>query len=285
MVTKTKSKAPAKRTSSTKANAKAPAKRQAKKSSPEKKLSLPKPKSSAKLKIKRPLKVLISNDDGIYAPGINILADELKKCASVHVVAPDRNRSGASHSLTLSRPLSIHELDNGYISVEGTPSDCVHLALTGLYDETPDIVVSGINEGANLGDDVLYSGTVAAAMEGRFLGYPSIAVSLVGHGKHYETAAIIVRHILEYLQESPLPPATILNVNVPDIHYKKIRGIEVTKLGTRHSAEPTIKSTDPRGKTIYWIGPPGKIDDAGQGTDFHAIAQNKVSITPLHADF
>lgn len=281
MVTKSKSSATAKRTKAGKVSTKKTSKKPVSK----KKVSLVKPKKSLASKLKRPLRVLISNDDGIHAPGINILAAELKKCASVHVVAPDRNRSGASHSLTLSRPLSIHELDNGYISVEGTPSDCVHLALTGLYEELPDIVVSGINEGANLGDDVLYSGTVAAAMEGRFLGYPSIAVSLVGRGKHYETAAIIVRHMIEYLQKSPLPPATILNVNVPDIHYKDIRGIEVTKLGTRHSAEPTIKDTDPRGKTIYWIGPPGKIDDAGQGTDFHAIAQNKVSITPLHADF
>lgn len=214
-----------------------------------------------------------------------MLASTLQKTAEVHVVAPDRNRSGASHSLTLGQPLRIQKLENGFYSVEGTPSDCVHLALTGLYDQTHDIVVSGINEGANLGDDVLYSGTVAAAMEGRFLGYPSIAISLVGeHCKHYETAAIIARHMIEYLQESPLPPATILNVNVPDVHYKEIKGFEVTKLGTRHCAEPAIKENDPRGKPIYWIGPTGKIDDGSQGTDFHAIANNKVSITPLHAD-
>ncbi len=231
------------------------------------------------------LRIIISNDDGVYAPGINALAKELDEIADIRVVAPDRNRSGASHSLTLSHPLRVSELDNGFRSVEGTPSDCVHLALTGLFDEPFDIVVSGINEGANLGDDVLYSGTVAAAMEGRFLGYPAIAISLVGeHSKNYETAAIIARHMVEYLQEAPLPPATILNVNVPDVHYKDIKGFAVTKLGTRHLAEPVIKRDDPRGKPIYWIGPVGKIDDAGQTTDFHAIANNKVSITPLHAD-
>lgn len=231
------------------------------------------------------LRVLISNDDGIYAPGINALADALKSIADIDVVAPDRNRSGASHSLTLSRPVRINELDNGYRSVEGTPSDCVHLALTGLFDEKPHIVVSGINNGANLGDDVLYSGTVAAAMEGRFLGYPAIAISLVGDNcRHYDTAARVAQDMVAYLQESPLPPATILNVNVPDVPYADLKGFEVTKLGTRHSAEPYIERTDPRGQPIYWIGPPGKIDDAGQGTDFHAIANNKVSITPLHAD-
>jgi 5'-nucleotidase len=231
------------------------------------------------------LRVLISNDDGVYAPGINALAKQLEEFADIHVVAPDRNRSGASHSLTLSHPVRINELENGFCSVEGTPSDCVHLALTGLFDEHPDIVVSGINDGANLGDDVLYSGTVAAAMEGRFLGYPAIAISLVGDScKHYDTAARVACQMVEYLQESPLPSATILNVNVPDVPYSELKGFEVTKLGTRHSAEPFIERTDPRGKPIYWIGPPGKIDDAGQGTDFHAIANKKVSITPLHAD-
>lgn len=234
------------------------------------------------------LRVLVSNDDGVNAPGIAALAEALKEIAVIEVVAPDRNRSGASHSLTLGQPLRIQKLENEFYSVEGTPSDCVHLALTGLYDKAPDIVVSGINEGANLGDDVLYSGTVAAAMEGRFLGYPAIAISLVGEDhrpcKHYDTAAKVAKRMVEYLQLSPLPPATILNVNVPDVPYAELNGFEVTKLGTRHPAEPSIKATDPRGKEIYWIGPSGKIDNDSQGTDFHAIAQRKVSITPLHAD-
>jgi len=179
---------------------------------------------------KRKIRVLISNDDGVYAPGINILADELKKIATIEVVAPDRNCSGASHSLTLKRPVRVNKLENGSYLVEGTPSDCVHLALTGLFEEHFDIVVSGINEGANLGDDVLYSGTVAAAMEGRFLGYPAIAISLAGENyKHYDTAAMVAKRIIEYLQESPLPSATILNVNVPDIFYEDLEGFEVTK--------------------------------------------------------
>tara|TARA_R110000868_G_scaffold84822_3_gene238898 strand:- start:23163 stop:23936 length:774 start_codon:yes stop_codon:yes gene_type:complete len=233
-------------------------------------------------------KVLISNDDGVYAPGIACLAREMQKIAKVEVVAPDRNRSGASHSLTLTRPLRTHEAQiNDYpekfISVEGTPTDCVHLAITGLMDDMPDIVVSGINDGANMGDDVLYSGTVAAAMEGRFLGFPAVAISLVGN-KNYETAAIIAKNIVQRLRKEPLAGATILNVNVPDVHYKEITGYEVTRLGTRHCAEPTIKDKDPRGATIYWVGPVGKEDDAGPGTDFHAIKHNKVSITPLHVD-
>ncbi len=231
------------------------------------------------------LTILISNDDGVYAPGIIALAEAMKKIANIKVVAPDRNRSGASHSLTLNRPLHMNEIENGFFSVDGTPTDCVHLAVTGLMEALPDIVVSGINNGSNLGDDVLYSGTVAAAMEGRFLGFPAIAISLVGtQCKHYETAAIIARHIVERLQHDPLPAATILNVNVPDVHFKDIQGYEVTRLGTRHNAEPTIKSTDPRGETIYWIGPAGLENDAGPGTDFHAVKNNKVSITPLHAD-
>ncbi len=247
--------------------------------------------SKKKTPIKKKLKILISNDDGVYAPGISMLAKHLARIAEIKVVAPDRNRSGASHSLTLTRPLRMHDVDVAnhkikFTSVDGTPTDCVHLAITGIMEAMPDIVVSGINEGANMGDDVLYSGTVAAAMEGRFLGFPAVAISLVSDGpcQHYETAAYIAKNIVQRLQKNPLPAATILNVNVPDVHYKEIRGYEITRLGTRHCAEPTIHAEDPRGSEIYWVGPAGKEDDAGPGTDFYAIRSKKVSITPLHVD-
>ena len=231
------------------------------------------------------MKILISNDDGVYAPGIQILSRALARIAEIHVVAPDRNRSGASNSLTLSNPLRVKKIENDYLSVEGTPTDCVHIALTGLLDDTPDMVVAGINAGANLGDDVLYSGTVAAATEGRFLGLPAIAISLVGSEfKHYETAAIIAEKFVKRIHEASLPAQTILNVNVPDVPIEEIEGIEVTRLGTRHCAEPTIKEIDPRGQTIYWVGPPGAQEDAGPGSDFYAIEQNRVSVTPLKVD-
>ncbi len=231
------------------------------------------------------MRILISNDDGVFAPGICALVNELSAIAKIEVMAPDRNRSGASNSLTLSRPLRVKQLDNGYYSVEGTPTDCVHLALTGFFDPVADIVVSGINEGANLGDDILYSGTVAAAMEGRHLGLPAIAVSMVGENiQHYGTAAVIARQLVTKLGTHRLPSQTILNVNVPDLPLTEIKGLEVTRLGTRHSAEPMIKEYDPRGKPIYWVGPPGLEADAGPGTDFHAISQGYVSITPLHLD-
>lgn len=236
------------------------------------------------IKVKRK-HILISNDDGVYAPGLAVLAEVLKKIADVTVVAPDRNRSGASHSLTLTRPLRIQTLENGFISVDGTPTDCVHIAISGLIQTLPDVVVSGVNNGANLGDDVLYSGTVAAAMEGRFLGFPAIAISCVGQNcKNYTTAAIIARNIVLRLFEDPLPASTILNVNVPDLHFKKLKGYEVTRLGTRHYADPVIKTKDPRDETIYWLGPSGVEKDAGPGTDFHAIKDNKISITPLNPD-
>jgi 5'-nucleotidase len=231
------------------------------------------------------MKILISNDDGVSAPGIRALANELSTLANIEVMAPDRNRSGASNSLTLSRPLSVRQLDNKYYSVEGTPTDCVHLALTGFFDKTIDMVVSGINEGANLGDDILYSGTVAAAMEGRYLGLPSIAISMVGHNiQHYQTGAIIARQLVMKLNSNPLPSQTILNVNVPDLPISEIKGIQITRLGTRHGAEPMVKEYDPRGRTIYWVGPPGEEADAGPGTDFFAVNQGCVSITPLHLD-
>lgn len=231
------------------------------------------------------MRILVSNDDGVLAPGIKILATELASAGDVYVVAPDRNRSGASNSLTLRDPLRVKQLDNGYYSVEGTPTDCVHLALTGFLEPVMDIVVSGINEGANLGDDILYSGTVAAAMEGRYLGLPAIAISMVGDNiLHYETAAVIARQLVMKLSVNNLPSHTILNVNVPNLPLNKINGLQVTRLGTRHGAEPTVKEYDPRGRPIYWVGPPGSEADAGPGTDFHAINTGYVSITPLHLD-
>lgn len=231
------------------------------------------------------MRILVSNDDGVTAPGIRILANELATIAEIDVVAPDRNRSGASNSLTLTRPLTVKQMENGYYSVEGTPTDCVHIALTGFFDYMADMVVSGINDGANLGDDILYSGTVAAAMEGRYLGLPAIAVSLVANNSyHYETAAKIAKQLVLKLSKTRLPSQTILNVNVPNLPLDQIRGIQVTRLGTRHSSEPTVKEFDPRGRPIYWVGPPGEEADAGPGTDFHAINSGYVSVTPLHLD-
>lgn len=230
------------------------------------------------------MRILVTNDDGVNAPGILILAEALREIADVVVVAPDRNRSGASHSLTLSRPLYVTHLKDDVVSVQGTPTDCVHLALTGLLDKVPDIVVSGINAGANMGDDVIYSGTVGAALEGRFLGFPSIAVSLVEDFKHYETAAIVVRRLVKHLINSNLQKTATLNINVPDVLIEQIEGFEVTRLGSRHSAEPAIKQTDPRGRDIYWIGAAGQENDSTQGTDFYAVRHNRVSITPLDVD-
>lgn len=231
------------------------------------------------------MKILISNDDGVHAPGLTHLANALSKIADITVVAPDRNRSGVSNSLTLEHPLRVVTTANGYFSVNGTPTDCVHLAVTGLLKELPDMVVSGINEGSNLSDDVLYSGTVAAATEGRFLGLPSIAVSLAGpRCAHYETAGMIAKILVERLREQPLTSETILNVNVPDLPFTELRGIQVTRLGTRHLAEPMVKSIDPRGRKIYWVGQPGPEQDAGPGTDFYAVNMGYVSVTPLHLD-
>lgn len=230
-------------------------------------------------------KILISNDDGVHAPGLVHLAEALSKIGNITVVAPDRNRSGVSNSLTLDHPLRVVTTANGFYSVNGTPTDCVHIAVTGLLKEMPDIVVSGINEGSNLSDDVLYSGTVAAATEGRFLGLPAIAISLTGpRCEHYDTAALVARNLVERLRQTPLTSDTILNVNVPDVPFSELRGIQVTRLGTRHIAEPTIKTQDPRGRKIYWIGAPGPEQDAGPGTDFYAVNAGYVSITPLHLD-
>lgn len=231
------------------------------------------------------MNILVSNDDGVEALGLAVLAHELRSCGSITVVAPNQDRSGASNSLTLNNPLRTHVMSNGFISVSGTPTDCVHLAITGLLEKEFSMVVSGINNGANLGDDVLYSGTVAAAMEGRFLGLPAIAVSLVGkENKHYQTAAIVIKNLIEQLQRYPLPAQTILNVNVPELPLEQINGVEITRLGKRHKAELTIKEKDPRGQAMYWIGPPGLEQDAGIGTDFYAISTGKVSITPIKLD-
>jgi len=231
------------------------------------------------------MRILVSNDDGYLATGINVLADALAEIAEVVVVAPDRNRSAASSSLTLEDPLRVSPVAEGRYRVNGTPSDCVHLALTGFLEEEPDLVVSGINHGANLGDDVIYSGTVAAAMEGRFLGLPTIAVSLVGRRlQHFETAARVARELVLRLERNPLPKEFVFNVNVPDRPYEDLNGIRCARLGFRHKSEPVVKSQDPSGRTIYWVGPAGDSQDSGEGTDFHAIEAGAVSITPLKID-
>ena len=231
------------------------------------------------------MRILVSNDDGILAPGIRILARVLSEIAHVEVMAPDRNRSGASNSLTLSRPLTVRKLEEHFYSVEGTPTDCVHLALTGFFNDPFDMVISGVNEGSNLGDDVLYSGTVAAAMEGRNLGLSSIAVSLSGHAHHhFETAAMVARDLALKLVAKPLAQKTILNVNVPDLPLEQIKGIRVTRVGRRHPSEPVVVSTDPRGRKIYWIGPPGAGQDVAADTDFAAVEEGFVSVTPIHID-
>jgi 5'-nucleotidase len=229
---------------------------------------------------------LISNDDGITARGIQVLSERMAKLGKVTIVAPDQNRSGASNSLTLDAPVRISEIGERTYRVTGTPTDCVHIALTGLLEKDPDMVISGINAGANLGDDVIYSGTVAAAMEGRFLGLPAIAVSLVFQERplHYETAAHAVALLVERLRRDPLPADTILNINVPDLPLADVKGIEVTRLGHRHRAEPVVKTFDPRGRPMWWIGPAGEEQDAGPGTDFDAIRRGYVSITPIHVD-
>ncbi|BCT91345.1 5'-nucleotidase SurE [Lysobacter helvus] len=234
------------------------------------------------------MRVLVSNDDGVDAPGIRILAEGLREAGhEVIVVAPDRDRSGASNSLTLDGPVRVVELEPGRFKVYGTPTDCVHVAITGMLEAEPDIVVSGINTTANLGDDVIYSGTVAAAMEGRFLGLPAVAVSLAtpDHvGRHYETAARAAVEITARLKTDPLPADTILNVNVPDLAWADIAGFEVTRLGHRHRAEPCVPQLDPRGRNWWWIGAAGPEQDAGPGTDFHAVRTGHISITPIHVD-
>ncbi len=232
-----------------------------------------------------PLRFLLSNDDGYQAPGIVCLAAALGRLGEVVVVAPDRDRSGASNSLTLEKPIRAARADNGFIYVDGTPTDCVHLAITGLLDTMPDMVIGGINAGANLGDDVLYSGTVAAAIEGRFLGLPAVAVSLAGsRAVHYETAAEVAVRLVAGIATRRLPADTILNVNVPDRPYGELAGYEATRLGRRHRSEPVVPGSDPRGRPIACVGPPGPEEDAGPGTDFHAVNTGHVSVTPLQVD-
>lgn len=231
------------------------------------------------------MRILLSNDDGYFAPGLAKLAEVLSAFNDVTVVAPERDRSGASNSLTLDRPLTLHQSHNGFYYVNGTPTDCVHLAVTGMLETLPDMVISGINHGANMGDDTIYSGTVAAATEGFLLGIPSLAISLASQtGGHYATAARVTAELVRRFQERPFREPVLLNVNVPDVAYDDLRGSKVTRLGKRHKAEPVIKSINPRGQTVYWVGAAGAAQDAGDGTDFHALSQNIVSITPLQMD-
>ena len=231
------------------------------------------------------MKILLSNDDGYFAEGLLALAGALKKRADIVIVAPDKNRSAASNSLTLDLPLRASEIEPNFYKVDGTRSDCVLLAITGLIKDETDMVIAGINHGAIMGDDVLYSGTLAAATEGRFLGFPAIAISLASNTPQYfETAAEVAIYLLQRIQEKPLARDVVLNVNVPDIPLTKLKGYQVTRLGQRHKSEPVIKSEDPRGRPIYWVGPPGLARDDGFGTDFNAVKNNYVSITPLQLD-
>lgn len=233
------------------------------------------------------IKLLLSNDDGVHAEGLATLADAVKDLAKIQVVAPDRNRSGASNSLTLNRPLMPQQLSNGFWSVDGTPTDCVHLAVGGLFGEEPDLVLSGINHGANLGDDVLYSGTVAAATEGRFLGLPALAFSLAGNN-HLATAAQVARQVVEMFLHNPdalkLPARSLLNINIPDVPAFALKGYKITRLGHRGRGQKPVEAYNPAGRKCYWIAPPGDALEAGPGTDFHAISEGYVSITPLQFD-
>ena len=231
------------------------------------------------------MKILLSNDDGYFAPGLNILAEHLAKIADITVVAPERNRSGASNSLTLDRPLSVKKASNGFFYVNGTPTDCVHIALTGLMSEMPDMVISGINDGANMGDDTIYSGTVAAAMEGYLLDIPSFAVSMSQHNAtHFESAARVAVELVQHYQKAGFASPTLLNINVPDLPYDQLKGKVITRLGKRHKAEPVIQLKTPRNDTVYWVGAAGQPNDGGEGTDFYAVAHNQVSISPIQVD-
>ena len=231
------------------------------------------------------MRILLSNDDGYFAPGLACLSEALSAVAEIVVVAPERNRSGASNSLTLDRPLNLHRAANGFYFVNGTPTDCVHMAVTGMLDTHPDMVISGINSGANMGDDTMYSGTVAAATEGFLLGIPSIAVSLEGKKlEHYATAAQVAVDLVQRFAQRTHTHPWLLNVNVPDIPYEQLLGMEVTRLGKRHKAEPVVKSLNPHGDTVYWVGAAGQAQDAGEGTDFYALSHRRVSVTPLQID-
>ena len=234
------------------------------------------------------MKILISNDDGYRSEGITALSDALAQLAQITVVAPDRNRSGASNSLTLDVPLRVLPFgERKYYVLNGTPTDCVHLAISGLFEEEHDMVVSGINDGPNLGDDVLYSGTVAAAIEGRFLGLPRSRCRWCCSPPpepNFATAARVASELVMRVQRSPLHQATILNVNVPDVPYEALKGFQATRLGFRHRSERIVAAEDPRGRPVYWVGPAGVGQDVGPGTDFHAVANDYVSVTPLQID-
>ena len=231
------------------------------------------------------MQILLSNDDGYFAPGIVLLAEILAPLGEVTIVAPERDRSGSSNSLTLDRPLTVRQAGERVYYVNGTPTDCVHLAVTGLLEELPEVIVSGINHGANMGDDTIYSGTVAAATEGFLLGIPSIAISLVSDGHDcFSTAGRVALELVTRFKNRSLEQPVLLNVNVPDVEYGTLQGLKVTRLGRRHKAEPVVRSTTPRGEKVYWIGAAGSAQDAGEGTDFHAIASDFVSITPLQVD-
>jgi 5'/3'-nucleotidase len=229
--------------------------------------------------------ILVSNDDGYLAPGLRALADAMRAFGEVTVVAPEQNCSGASNSLTLTRPLSVRRAENGTLFINGTPTDCVHIALTGLLERRPDLVVSGINDGQNMGDDTIYSGTVAAAMEGYLFGLPAIAFSTVQKGhEHLDSAAQVCAALVERLQGAPLSAPFLLNVNIPNLPYSELRGLACTRLGKRHPSEPVVQALSPRGDTIYWVGAAGEASDASPGTDFHATAAGYVSVTPLQID-
>jgi len=231
------------------------------------------------------MRILIANDDGYLSPGIRALYEAMQLLGQATIVAPDRNRSGASNSLTLSHPVFVKQHEANIYSLEGTPTDCVNIALNGLLEHEQDMVVSGINDGPNMGDDVLYSGTVAAAMEGRHLGHPALAVSMATHEPvHYKTAARVMHNLVAHLREVPLPADTILNVNVPDLPFADVKGLQATRLGTRHPSSSAIRQSSPRGETLYWIGAAGEIADDGPGTDFGAIKAGFVSVTPLQID-
>ena len=231
------------------------------------------------------MRILLSNDDGYFAPGLACLAEALSAIAEVTVVAPERDRSGASNSLTLDRPLHLHKAHNGFYYVNGTPTDCVHLAVTGMLDTLPDMVVSGINAGANMGDDTIYSGTVAAATEGFLLGIPSLAISLnSASSKNFSTAARVAADMVQRFKDNKFHEPVLLNINVPDISYEELKGMEVTRLGRRHKAEAVVKSQTPRGEIVYWVGAAGPAQDAGEGTDFFSIQHDRVSLTPLQID-
>ena len=232
-----------------------------------------------------PVNILVSNDDGYDAPGLLALASELKSLGSVTVVAPEHNRSGASHSLTLQQPVELKQHDDNVYSVSGTPVDCIQVARSGLLQQEPDVIISGINNGPNMGDDTLYSGTVAAAMEGRFLKLSPIAVSMASfQPRHYDCAAKVVGQLLEQQLRTLPSEKLILNVNVPDLAFEDLNGVSVTRLGSRHPAPGCEYESGPEGEQLYWLGPAGKIDAAGDGTDFHAVANGYASVTPLLSD-